>query len=151
MSLALAKSHGHQHPLALGGVSPGHQYALLLAARSRRQINGIEEQGEQLHLGETSGAERFVARTQLTADATGCALGYLAQSSFLHQALDIAIGQPTHVTADDQRFQWPRADDRPTVGEHAADELRGSSSDLRNVHVNLALGCLHPFRPRPVA
>src|ERR1700736_29914 len=46
------------------------------------------------------------------------------------------------VASANQRFQWPRADDRPTVGENAADELRGSVSDLRHVHADLALGGL---------
>ena len=38
-----------------------------------------------------------------------------------------------------------------TVGEHAADELRGGASDLRHVHADLALGGLDRLRPRPVA
>jgi hypothetical protein len=56
-----------------------------------------------------------------------------------------------HVATDDQRFQWARTDDRPTVGEHAADELRGSASDLRHVHADFALGRLDSLRSSPVA
>ena len=94
-----------QYAFAVGRVAPRHQHALFLAARPRRQIDRVEEQGEELDVRQAPGTERRVPSAQLATDTAGGALGDLAQSSFLHQALDVAIGQSAHVAADDQRFQ----------------------------------------------
>ena len=89
---ALAQPDGYQHAPTLRRVAPGHQYAFLGATRSGRYVDGIQEQGQQLDLGQAARAERSVAGAQLPADAAGGALGDLAQPGSRQQALNVAIG-----------------------------------------------------------
>jgi hypothetical protein len=151
VAFALAQPHGYQYALALGRVPPCHQYALLLTAGSRRQIDGVQKHRQQFDVAEATAAERLVAGAQLAADAASGALGHLAKSGFRHQAFDVAVRQPAYVATNDQRFQRSRPDHGSTVRKHAADEPFSRAANLRHVDAEFAFSGLDRLRAPAIA
>jgi hypothetical protein len=64
------------------------------------------------------------------------------QSSFVQQTLDIAIGQPTNVRADDEGLEGSGADDAAHVWNQATDEPLDGAAYLWHGHADLTLGGL---------
>src|SRR3990172_3164591 len=136
---------------ALEVVAPGHHYAFLGARGPRRQIGGVQEEGQEFDAGQAAGAEGLVALAQFSTDAADAAPGHAAQARLLDQALDVAVGEAAHVSADDQRLQRPRTDGLSGVRDRAADEGLDGPPELRHLEDDLAFGRLQALGAAAVA
>lgn len=68
VALSEPEANGDQRPLAAEGVPPGDQHALLLAAGTRLQVDGVEKEGDQVDAREVACAEGQIAAPQLSAE-----------------------------------------------------------------------------------
>jgi hypothetical protein len=109
------------------------------------------QQGEQADVGEALRPERPEPVAQLPAHRTHRRLADRSQACLARQALDVAIGQATHVRPDHERFQWPGPDDALRVGDDLRDEAHEGAPDLGHGHGDLALRGLDVPRPMAIA
>jgi hypothetical protein len=149
--LAHPEHHLNQHALALLGEAPGDQHALLGPVRADREKDGVREQRRDLDAVEAAAPELLKAFPELAADARGGRLGELAEPGLLAQRLDVAHRQPAHERADHHRLERPGAQQLRPPGEQLADERLGRLAHLRDLDRELALGGLHPTRPKAIA
>ncbi len=90
--LTLAEADIEQDPLAVDGVAPGDEDALLGAVAPDRQVDRVEQEREEPDLGQAPGPEGTVAIAQLAADRGYRRLADLTEAGLPRQALDVRRG-----------------------------------------------------------
>jgi hypothetical protein len=141
-----------ENALAVPVDAPGAEHALLGAGRPDREVDRIEEERDELDLGQVTLAEGAVALTELLAEARGGRRAHLAEAGLDAERLDVAHRQPPDEGADDQRLERLGLEQALRLArEQLRGERLGGLAQLRDLDLELALAGAQLARPVAVA